>query len=331
MTLGGSEIAIITVIVVVVAVWTLILLFDWTGVSKRPVFSALVLVILGLLGVVFYGIHEDKSNLWWIIPTVGISLITLILVFRIQILRAPVVRIRREEDHFLQEINRARGEVQEIRRKVESGKISLSSQQQEEYDEAVAELAEATNEEYEIKMKRQPNKKRPLSGRSGVKFEETPRVQTSDAVFDHVTWNPKLRSFYDSNGKPLAEKSSVYVNERGQVVVASRPDKSTRGETSYRYPESIRTPDGTPYQLAGLSPDQPLEGPMTYNTETEKWSSDQYGTIEGVQEITKGEDGQIYLLTQSPEEGRRIVLAPSVVFDQEGNDITGEFKYQEEE
>ena len=87
MALNGVEIVIITVMAVVAAVWTLILLFDRTGVSRRPVFSALVLVILGLLGVVFYGIYEDKSNLWWIIPTVGISLITLILVFRIPILR----------------------------------------------------------------------------------------------------------------------------------------------------------------------------------------------------------------------------------------------------
>jgi hypothetical protein len=87
MALNGVEIVIITVMAVVAAAWTLILLFDRTGVSRRPVFSALVLVILGLLGVVFYGIYEDKSNLWWIIPTVGISLITLILVFRIPFLR----------------------------------------------------------------------------------------------------------------------------------------------------------------------------------------------------------------------------------------------------
>lgn len=95
MALNGVEIVIITVMAVVAAVWTLILLFDRTGVSRRPVFSALVLVILGLLGVVFYGIYEDKSNLWWIIPTVGISLITLILVFRIPFLK------RRQNEMFV--------------------------------------------------------------------------------------------------------------------------------------------------------------------------------------------------------------------------------------
>jgi hypothetical protein len=41
---------------------------------RSPSVSLLILLILGSLGAVFYGIHEDKSNLWWIIPTVVIGL-----------------------------------------------------------------------------------------------------------------------------------------------------------------------------------------------------------------------------------------------------------------
>jgi len=41
---------------------------------RSPSVSFLILLILGSLGAVFYGIHEDKSNLWWIIPTVVIGL-----------------------------------------------------------------------------------------------------------------------------------------------------------------------------------------------------------------------------------------------------------------
>ena len=41
---------------------------------RSPSVSLLILLILGSLGAVFYGIHEDKSNLWWIISTVVIGL-----------------------------------------------------------------------------------------------------------------------------------------------------------------------------------------------------------------------------------------------------------------
>ena len=63
--------------------------------------------------------------------------------------------------------------------------------------------------------------------------------------------------------------------------------------------------------------------PLTYNTETKEWSSDQIGTIKGIREIYD-QNGKI-IVVQKPRKGERkkeIVYQPRKIYDQYGTLLT---------
>ena len=72
MALKADEVIVIATGAGVLLFW--LILASTLSTFRSQSVSLLILLVLGSLGVVFYGIHEDKSNLWWIIPTVVICL-----------------------------------------------------------------------------------------------------------------------------------------------------------------------------------------------------------------------------------------------------------------
>ena len=79
MSLDTDELIVIVVGSVFFSIW--LLLFLVSPKYRNPLVSLLTFLIVGLLAAVFYGVREDKDQLWWIIPTTLIVLCFIWIVY----------------------------------------------------------------------------------------------------------------------------------------------------------------------------------------------------------------------------------------------------------
>ena len=123
MALKTDEVIVIAAGVGLLLFW--VILASTLSKFRSPSVSILMLLILGSLGAVFYGIHEDKSNLWWIIPTVVIGLCLIGVVYLVNRRGATVSGEEDGSDEFVVVESEAQLAETDLKRTAEKrGKIS---------------------------------------------------------------------------------------------------------------------------------------------------------------------------------------------------------------
>ena len=317
--MNTEEIVVIVLISIIAVVWFYLLTKESFRLNLE--FNIPFVLILILLGVIFYGLHENKGSLWWIIPTVVILLFLLIIFFlAIYVYRKDN---RRRQSSAGEEYNTSMGPRDYKQGRLDEYRTEVLFRELVEEASAYSGMAEAINvvrektpenitgadrQEVESQLERVKELEREI----GIKEGE---------AFDFV--NPNISNDYRAawlEGKTTRDQRRT----EDDVLRAGEQWKLLKTAPAGRS-GGVRISEKVPVSEIFVR-----DEPLTYNTEKGEWSSVQTGTIRGVEDVYLEEKG-MFTVVQKPLKGKggATVYQPREVHDQTGKLLTAsDFTYQ---